>query len=52
MPPTSLGLDFPTPEDARRAYDLPAAGGNVLRPFGILPWDSGSGDLIDRWGVC
>ncbi|MBP3452179.1 MAG: VOC family protein [Clostridia bacterium] len=52
MPPTSLGLDFPTLEEARRAFDLLAAGGNVIRPFGILPWDNGSGDVIDRWGVC
>ena len=52
MPPTSLGVDFPTPEMARRAYELLARGGRVLRPFAPLPWDAGSADVIDRYGVC
>lgn len=52
MPPTSLGLELPTPEEARRAYDMLARDGNVIRPFDVLPWDGGSADVIDRYGVC
>lgn len=52
FPIASHGLDFDTEEELRRAYEILAKDGVVIRAPGKLPWDGLSTDVVDKYGVC
>jgi PhnB protein len=47
----SLALNYDSPEEARRKYDMLADGGTVVMPFGPTFWAKGFGMLTDRFGT-
>ena len=47
----SIALNVDTPDQARRAFDALAAGGQVGMPLGETSWSRSFGMLNDRFGV-
>lgn len=47
----SMTLNFDTTDEARRAFDALAAGGQVTMPMGESFWARAFGMLTDRFGV-
>jgi PhnB protein len=47
----ALSLNYPTAAEARRGFDLLAAGGKVTMPLGETFWVETFGMLTDRFGV-
>lgn len=50
-PTTSIGFQFETEDEIKRAYDMLTAVGVVCRPLGALPWSVCSADVLDKYGV-
>ena len=50
-PTMSYGIDFDREAETRRAYDMLASDGHVLRPLGPLPWNPCCADVVDKYGV-
>ena len=47
----SLSLGYPTPAEAKKAFDALAAGGKVTMPLGKTFWAEAFGMLTDQFGV-
>lgn len=47
----SLSLQYDTPEEAKRKFDMLADGGAIVMPFGPTFWAKGFGMLTDRFGT-
>ena len=47
----SLSLQYPTAQEARRVFDLLAAGGEVRMPMQETFWTDAFGMLVDRFGT-
>lgn len=52
QPTTSLGLNLDDDAQLKRAYEMIAKEGRVLRALGELPWSPCSADVVDKYGVC
>ena len=50
-PIANLGLDFPTEEDVRHAFEMLARDGTVTLPLQSLPWCPLAGEVVDKYGV-
>lgn len=50
-PVTSLGIDFRTEEEVRKAYEYLIKEGTICREIGELPWSKCSADVLDKYGV-
>jgi len=47
----SYGINFAHEAETRKAYDMLASEGHVLRPLGPLPWNACCADVVDKYGV-
>jgi PhnB protein len=47
----AVALNYPQPDEARRAFDALAAGGSVTMPMGKTFWTEAFGMLTDRFGT-
>lgn len=50
-PTMSYGIDFSTENEVKKAYEILAEDGTVLRPLGQLPWSACCADVVDKFGV-
>jgi PhnB protein len=47
----AVSIDYPTAEEAKRAYDALAEGGKVWAPWAKTFWSEGFGMFADRFGT-
>ena len=50
-PVTSLGINFTTESEVKRAYEFLMREGTAFREIGELPWSKCSADVLDKYGV-
>lgn len=50
-PVTSLGINFTTESEVKKAYEFLMREGIAFREIGELPWSKCSADVLDKYGV-
>ncbi len=50
-PTTSLGINFATEKEVKKAYEFLLKEGIAYREIGELPWSKCSADVLDKYGV-
>lgn len=50
-PVISLGINFTTESEVKKAYEFLMREGIAYREIGELPWSKCSADVLDKYGV-